>query len=61
MPPRFNTKVFLEQNSKFFWGLLLLTAKVPTFYLHVTEEVQVENKREFVDLKTKISFCFILI
>ena len=45
MPPRFNTKVFLEQNSKFFWGLLLLTAKVPTFYLHVTEEVQVENKR----------------
>ena len=34
---------------------------VPTFHFHVTQEVKVENEWKFVDLKLKISFCFIFV
>ena len=38
--------------------MLLTAGKVTTFHLHVIQEVGVESKWEFVDLKLKIFFCF---
>ena len=45
--PLLDTKVFSASHS------------IKTFHVHVTQEVKVENEWEFVDLKLKISFCFI--
>ena len=53
-----NRKEQLIKEHQFL--LRSLQIKVPTFH-YVTQEVKVGNKWEFVDLKLKISFCFILV
>ena len=35
-----------------------MQVKAPTFHVHVTQDVNVENEREFVEIKNTLLFHF---